>query len=65
MVVDRRPSSAYRPDMDRRGFLLTWLVGALAAPLAAEAQESTTHTRVAFLGAESPSTNQHFLDAFR
>ena len=51
--------------MDRRRFLLTSLVGALAAPLAAEAQESTTHTRVAFLGAESPSTNQHFLDAFR
>ena len=36
-----------------------------AAPLAAEAQESTTRPRVAFLGAESLSTNQHFLDAFR
>jgi putative ABC transport system substrate-binding protein len=37
----------------------------LAAPLAAEAQGSIAHTRVAFLGAESASTNQHFLDAFR
>jgi putative ABC transport system substrate-binding protein len=37
----------------------------LAAPLAAEAQESSTRRRVAFLGAESPSTSQHFLDAFR
>ena len=26
----------YHPDMDRRGFLLTSLAGALAAPLAAE-----------------------------
>ena len=51
--------------MDRRRFLVTALAGAVAAPLGAEAQESTTHTRVAFLGAESPSTNQHFLDAFR
>jgi ABC-type uncharacterized transport system substrate-binding protein len=33
--------------------------------LAAQAQESSPRTRVAFLGAESRSTNQHFLDAFR
>ena len=50
--------------MDRRRFLLTSLAGALAAPLVAEAQEPT-RIRVAFLGAESPSTNQHYLDAFR
>jgi putative tryptophan/tyrosine transport system substrate-binding protein len=52
--------------MDRRAF--TALVGGsmLAAPLVAKAaQESTTRPRVAFLGAESQSTNQHFLDAFR
>jgi putative tryptophan/tyrosine transport system substrate-binding protein len=37
----------------------------LAAPLVAGAQGTSTPTRVAFVGAESPSTNQHFLDAFR
>ena len=37
----------------------------IATPLAAQAPESTPRTRVAFLGAESRSTNQHFLDAFR
>jgi putative ABC transport system substrate-binding protein len=36
-----------------------------AAPLAAGARESITRTRIGFLGAESPSTNQHFLNAFR
>jgi hypothetical protein len=50
--------------MDRRRFLLT-LAGALARPVAVGAQESAQRLRVAFLGAESPSTNQHFLDAFR
>lgn len=37
----------------------------LLTPLAAHAQASIPRTRVAFLGAESPSTNQHMLDAFR
>jgi len=36
-----------------------------ASPLDGEGQESTTRPRVGFVGAESPSTNQHFLDAFR
>src|SRR5262247_2055438 len=36
-----------------------------ATVLDAHAQESNSRTRIAFLGAESPSTNQHFLDAFR
>jgi hypothetical protein len=44
--------------MDRRRFLLTSVVGALAAPVAAEAQEPASRTRVAFVGAETPSTNQ-------
>jgi putative ABC transport system substrate-binding protein len=52
----------------RRKFLAT-LGGAVAAwPLAAGAQQAhglSTSTRVAFLGAESASTNQHFFDAFR
>jgi len=37
----------------------------LATPLAARAQVSTSRALVAFVGAESASTNQHFLDAFR
>jgi putative tryptophan/tyrosine transport system substrate-binding protein len=37
----------------------------LAPHGAAQAQESTSRARVAFVGAESSSTNQHFLDAFR
>jgi putative tryptophan/tyrosine transport system substrate-binding protein len=51
--------------VNRRTFLAGTGTVLLAAPLAAEAQESITRTRVGFLGAESPSTNQHFLDAFR
>ena len=51
--------------IERRAFLAGTGAVLLAAPLAAEAQESITRTRVGFLGAESPSTNQHFLDAFR
>jgi putative tryptophan/tyrosine transport system substrate-binding protein len=51
----------------RREFI-TLLGGAAAWPLAARAQQThglITHARVAFLGAESASTNQHFFDAFR
>ena len=53
--------------MRRREFIA--LVGgvAVAWPFAARAQQgqiSMTKARVAFLGAESPSTNQHFVDAF-
>ena len=44
---------------------LTVVLWLFAAPPVAEAQESTTRPRVGFVGAESPSTNQHFLDAFR
>jgi hypothetical protein len=39
-LVDLRRHPPYRPGMDRRGFLLTWLVGALVAPLAAGAQQT-------------------------
>jgi putative tryptophan/tyrosine transport system substrate-binding protein len=51
--------------MDRRTFLGTLAGGLLAAPLASEAQRSTSYARVGFLGAESPSTSQHLVDAFR
>ena len=58
--------------MTRREFI-TLLGGAavapsVRAPLAARAQQTPgllTHPRIAFLGAESASTNQHFFDAFR
>jgi putative ABC transport system substrate-binding protein len=55
--------------MRRREFI-TALGGAAAAvwPIAVRAQqphEMRVHARIAFLGAESASTNQHFLNAFR
>src|SRR5215475_367454 len=49
----------------RRAFVGGLSGGLLAAPLTGEGQESTTRPRVGFVGAESQSTNQHFLDAFR
>jgi len=49
--------------MTKLAAVLTVLL--LATPLTARAQESTSRARVAFVGAESASTNQHFLDAFR
>jgi putative tryptophan/tyrosine transport system substrate-binding protein len=49
----------------RRVFVGSLAGGLFPSPLAAEAQEPIRRPRVAFLGAESPSTSQHFLDAFR
>jgi putative ABC transport system substrate-binding protein len=53
----------------RREFLATLVGGAAAAwPIGARAQQAhglVTSARIAFLGAESASTNQHFFDAFR
>src|SRR5262245_9193504 len=45
--------------------LVTLALGLLVAPLMAEAQPAPRLWRVAFLGAESPATSGHFLDAFR
>jgi ABC-type uncharacterized transport system substrate-binding protein len=45
--------------------LVTLTLGLLIAPLIAEAQQAPRLWRVAFLGAESPATSGHFLDAFR
>ncbi len=50
--------------MNRRAFLAGTGAVLLAAPFAAGAQPSTKYL-IGFLGAESLSTNQHFLDAFR
>jgi ABC-type uncharacterized transport system substrate-binding protein len=45
--------------------LVTLTLSCLVAPLAAEAQPGPPPWRIGFLGAESPATSQHFLDAFR
>ena len=58
-VVDLRPHPPYRRGMDRRRFLLTSLAGALAAPLAAEAQPSRRGAQIAFLSSSSSSTSVH------
>jgi putative ABC transport system substrate-binding protein len=47
------------------GFIVTLALGSLSVPLAASAQQAANVWRIAFLGAESSSTSQHFLDAFR
>jgi len=49
--------------MTRLTFAMAFLV--VAAPFVAQAQGSVSRPRVAFVGAESSSTSQHFLDAFR
>ena len=41
----------HHPGLDRRRFLLTWLAGAFAAPVAAEAQRAA---KVARIGSLSP-----------
>jgi ABC-type uncharacterized transport system substrate-binding protein len=50
--------------MRRREFT-TLLGGAAGWPLAARAQQPAKVPTIAFLGAESASTNQHFFEAFR
>src|SRR6266542_386698 len=49
--------------MERREFIVT--LGLIAAPLAAEAQQTGKIPRVGFVEAGSRSVNQHFADAFR
>ena len=48
--------------MTRLTFTMAFLV---VAPFVAQAQGSVSRPRIAFVGAESSSTSQHFLDAFR
>ena len=55
MVVDLQRGPPYRPGMDRRRFLLTSFAGALAAPLAAEAQQAGKVYRIGYLSPSSPS----------
>jgi putative ABC transport system substrate-binding protein len=53
--------------MDRRRFLLTSVVGVVAAPLASEAQPSASLPRIGFLAPSSPSDPRvaRYLQAFR
>jgi putative tryptophan/tyrosine transport system substrate-binding protein len=51
-------------ELNRRGVI--GLVGGAAAwPLVARAQQPPGSARIAFVGAESASTNRHFFEAFR
>jgi putative ABC transport system substrate-binding protein len=54
----------YRRGIDRRRFLLTSLVGVLAAPLAAEVQPGTKIARIGYPAA-AMAANPHFPEAFR
>jgi len=51
--------------VDRREFFESIAVAIIAVPRAAQAQPARRTGRIGFLGAETASTNQHFLDAFR
>jgi putative ABC transport system substrate-binding protein len=51
--------------MDRRRFLLTSLAGALAAPLATEAQSAGKIPRIGVLFASTPAATSHLVDGFR
>ena len=50
--------------MDRRAFI-AGAASIVVAPLAAKAQPAGRVWQIGFLGAETASTNRHFLDAFR
>ena len=51
--------------MERRRFLAMMTGGLLAVPLAADAQQAGKMWRIGFVGAETASSNGHFLAAFR
>ena len=51
----------HHPGVDRRGFLLTSLAGALAAPLAVEAQQTVKVPRIGFLAPAPSSLNVNAL----
>ena len=51
--------------MDRRRFLLTSLAGALAAPLAAGAQQAGKIYRIGYLASPTADNTPHLREAFR
>jgi putative tryptophan/tyrosine transport system substrate-binding protein len=62
-LVDLRPYPPHHRGMDRRRFLLTSVVGALAAPLVARAQPAKMPT-IGFLGPNTLSLDSHRIGAF-
>jgi hypothetical protein len=60
---DPQPEGHMASYIERRKFLATLGGAAAAWPIGARAQQAhglVTSARIAFLGAESASTNQHF-----
>ncbi len=47
------------------GLIVVLVLGILTAPLAADAQQAANRARIGFLGAASPSTARHLVEAFR
>ena len=58
------PRLPHHPSVDRRHFLLTSLAGALAGPLAADAQPAEKVYRVGLLSADTPRTQDLAQSAF-
>jgi hypothetical protein len=56
--------SPYHPGMERRRFLLTSLAGAVAAPLAVEAQQTSKVYRIGYLDLARASDGKSDLEAF-
>jgi hypothetical protein len=50
--------------IDRRRFLLTSLAGAVAVPLAAEAQQAAKLRRIGYLTSQSANWTHHLVHAF-
>jgi putative ABC transport system substrate-binding protein len=65
LVLTRTRSRPYGCSMDRRRFLLTSLAGAIARPLAAEAQQAGRVYRIAYLGNSSAALEAELVSAFR
>ena len=63
--IDLLARKPYRPDMNRRRFLLTSLAGAFAAPLAAEAQPMGKRPRVGILVTANPRLYDPFVEELR
>jgi putative ABC transport system substrate-binding protein len=62
--IDLFPHPPYRPDMDRRRFLLTSLAATLAVPLAIEAQPAGKLWRVGYLSSSSAERERARVAAF-
>jgi putative ABC transport system substrate-binding protein len=59
------PRLPHHPSVDRRRFLLTSVAGALAAPLAAGAQQAEKIARIGYLAIDLRAANPRFRESFR